>query len=320
MDEAHGCCAPSRSGLQTDKDSRTLGSLPRDSSKKGMALIPSQKFLMGSESTKVFHGDGEGPIRKVELPSYWIDETSVTNREFAGFIEDTGYKTEAETYGWSFVFEGQLSEKTLNNHFQGRSQNPAWWVGISGAKWDAPYGPESSILEILDHPVVHVSWHDALAFAKWCGKRIPTEAEWECAARGGLQQKTYPWGDDFEMDNKPRANIWQGDFPSVNLALDGYSATAPARSFEPNGYGLYNCVGNVWEWTADWFSPNWHQVEGELSRVSPKGPDSGTGKVTKGGSFMCHDSYCNRYRVSARTMSTPDTSLSHTGFRLVSSA
>jgi formylglycine-generating enzyme required for sulfatase activity len=316
MEETNGCCAPSRSGFSAEPKAQASGVSQEPLKTDGMVLIPSQSFLMGSESSKVFHGDGEGPVREVQLKSFWIDQATVTNSQFAKFIEATSYRTEAEEYGWSFVFEGQLSEETLKNHVQGRSQNPHWWVGIMGAKWDAPHGPGSSILDTQDHPVVHVSWNDAVAFANWSGKKLPTEAQWECAARGGLEQKTYPWGDDFQVKNKPGANIWQGNFPNLNLALDGYSATAPATSLEPNGYGLYNCVGNVWEWTADWYSPNWHQLNIALAKSDPVGPAAGTGKITKGGSFMCHDSYCNRYRVSARTMSTPETSLSHTGFRL----
>jgi formylglycine-generating enzyme required for sulfatase activity len=263
----------------------------------GMRLIPKQTFFMGSNSPLVFYADEEGPAREVSVDSFWIDETSVTNSAFAKFVAETGYVTEAETFGWSFVFDGLVSADVLENHTRGRLQQPNWWLAVNGADWKHPFGPGSDA--IADHPVVHISWNDAVAYANWSGKRLPTEAEWECAARGGLEQKTYPWGDDFEIQGKPGANIWQGDFPNHNTLEDGYLATAPARSFSANGYGLYNLVGNVWEWTqSDWQG----------------------GKVLKGGSYLCHDSYCNRYRNSARIKNSPDSSLSHTGFRLVRGA
>lgn len=262
-----------------------------------MSLIPAQSFLMGSDSHLVFHADQEGPVRAVELDAFWIDETAVTNQDFAKFVEETGYKTEAETFGWSFVFDGLVSEDTLRKHCRGRLERPNWWLAIDGADWAHPFGQDSKFDP--DHPVVHVSWNDANAYATWLGKRLPTEAEWECAARGGLEQMTYPWGNEFTIEGRPGANIWQGEFPGHNTLQDGYLATAPARSFEPNAYGLFNLVGNVWEWTSSDFREQ---------------------KVLKGGSYLCHDSYCNRYRNSARISNTPDSSLSHTGFRLVASA
>jgi len=283
------CCSPSRGSAREN-----LTSVASDGgSKGGMVLIQEQIFLMGSDSHHVFHSDHEGPVRSVKVAEFWMDETSVTNAEFSKFVEATSYRTEAEVFGWSFVFDGLVSKETIANHCRGRLEHPNWWLAIDGADWAHPFGPDSSYE--ADHPVVHVSWNDANAYAKWIGKRLPTEAEWECAARGGLQQKVYPWGDNFEVDGKPGANIWQGDFPVSNTLEDGYFATAPARSFSPNAYGLFNMVGNVWEWTSsDWDG----------------------GKVLRGGSYLCHDSYCNRYRNSARIKNSADSSLAHTGFRL----
>lgn len=264
---------------------------------QGMAFIAAQSFLMGSDSPLVFHSDAEGPVREVELAAYWIDQTAVTNEQFRAFVGATGYQTDAERYGWSFVFDGSVSEETLAEFCRGRLERPNWWLAIDGADWSHPFGPDTEA--IPDHPVVHVSWNDANAYASWLGKRLPTEAEWECASRGGLVQKTYPWGDDFEVDGQPGANIWQGNFPAENTLVDGFFSTAPAESFNPNGFGLYNTVGNVWEWTSS---------------------DRAGQKILKGGSYLCHDSYCNRYRNSARISNTPDSSLAHTGFRLARSA
>lgn len=287
------CCSPSRGSESTGSITEVSASV----NFTGMSLIPAQTFLMGSDSSHVFHADREGPVREVALTSYWIDQTAVTNSEFAKFVEATSYQTDAERFGWSFVFDQLVSKETFEKHSRGRLERPNWWLAIDGADWVHPFGPDSNY--DADHPVVHVSWNDANAFAAWAGKRLPTEAEWECAARGGLEQKIYPWGDEFLVDGRAGANIWEGEFPTHNTLADGYLATAPAKSFVPNDYGLYNLVGNVWEWTAT----------EELGQ-----------KILKGGSYLCHDSYCNRYRNSARIKNTPDSSLAHTGFRLVADA
>lgn len=278
-----------------------------------MIYLSGGEFLMGTDTQDGFPADGEGPVRKVVVNPFYIDACTVTNAQFKEFIEDTGYQTEAERFGWSFVFSHLVSAKTskdVTNVVQG---TPWWWM-VEGARWDRPEGPDSTIEDRLHHPVIHVSWNDAMAYCKWAGKRLPTEAEWEFAARGGLEQKKYPWGDLLRQDGKWMCNIWQGEFPTHNTVQDGYRATAPAKAFEPNGYGLYNVSGNVWEWCADWFSPTFH-VTGP--RDNPKGPNRGNARVTRGGSYLCHRSYCNRYRVAARSSNTPDSSTGNMGFRCV---
>ncbi len=281
-----------------------------------MVDIAAGAFRMGSDSATAFPGDGEGPVREVKLAAYRIGTHTVTNGEYAAFLDATGHLTDAERYGWSYVFADHIHPDARDAVMAGGPPGTPWWRGVRGATWRAPTGPGSSVAAILDHPVVHVSHHDAVAYARWSGTRLPTEAEWERAARGGLDQATYPWGDELTPNGQYQCNIWQGQFPAHNTLDDGYDTTAPAISFQPNGYGLYHCAGNVWEWTADWFSPHWHVRATPMSRTNPTGPGSGAGRVVKGGSFLCHASYCNRYRPAARTHNTPDTSLSHIGFRV----
>lgn len=275
-----------------------------------MIYIPGGNFLMGTNLKEGFPADGEGPIRNITVDPFYIDPYTVTNADFKRFIDDTGYKTEAEQFGWSFVFYKMLDEEVART--KQRVQNTPWWVVVEGAVWNHPTGPESTMDDIMDHPVIHVSWNDANAYCKWAGKRLPTEAEWEFAARGGLKQKIYPWGDKLTPDGVHHCNIWQGDFPKENTMEDGYLGTAPVTSFSENGYGLYNVSGNVWEWCSDWFATNIHKRGG---KNNPKGPDEGTNRVMRGGSYLCHYSYCNRYRVAARTSNTPDSSTGNIGFR-----
>ncbi len=288
----------------------------RSGSLEGMRLIAVSDFIMGTTDADGWAADGEGPVRPITLQPFHIDACCVTNEEFNTFVNATAYKTEAERFGWSFVFHLFLSRAQLANVRQ-RVVGSEWWCRVEGAGWRHPEGPGSTIKQRWDHPVVHVSWTDAVAYAAWAGKRLPTEAEWECAARGGLVQKRYAWGDEFMPDGRHRCNIWQGIFPTQNTAEDGHAGTAPAKSFKPNGYGLYNVAGNVWEWCHDWFSPDFH-VNGP--RRDPLGPPTGDRKVVRGGSYLCHDSYCNRYRVAARTANTPDSSSGNTGFRCVRDA
>ncbi len=276
-----------------------------------MIGLPGGAFLMGTDDEQGVIADGEGPVREVELHPFCIDATTVSNADFAAFVDATGYVTEAEGFGWSFVFYGLLTQAVLDTHPQVVAAAP-WWCAIAGAYWRAPEGPGSHLDSRMDHPVVHVSWNDAAAYAAWAGKRLPSEAEWEYAARGGLAQKRYPWGDDLTPDGEHRCNIWQGRFPEYNSLADGYLGTAPVRSFKPNGYGLYNMVGNVWEWCRDWFARE-HTQE----RRNPRGAPAGTARVMRGGSFLCHASYCNRYRVAARYYNTPDSAASNIGFRCV---
>ena len=275
-----------------------------------MVYLRGGPFLMGSDVPS-FPADGEGPVREVTLTPFWMDKYAVTNADFKRFVEATGYQTEAERYGWSFVFHLFLPQD--HPPTQAVATAP-WWRQVHGAAWSRPEGPHSSVAGRMDHPVIHISWHDAHAYATWVDKRLPSEAEWEYAARGGLEGALYPWGDRLVPNKKHRCNIWQGTFPSKNTAKDGFEGTAPVDTFEPNGYGLYNMSGNVWEWCSDWWSATYH-LDG--LRQDPQGPPKGQAKVTKGGSYLCHASYCNRYRVAARTHNTPDSSTGHIGFRLV---
>lgn len=283
---------------------------------EGMIYLSGGEFLMGTNSNEGFPRDGEGPVRNVKVNPFYIDPCTVTNSEFLEFVMDTGYKTEAELYGWSFVFSNFVSEQVAKTVTE-VVQNAPWWWAVKGAYWKEPEGPGSNITDRMDHPVVHVSWNDAMAYCQWSGKRLLTEAEWEYAARGGLVQKRYPWGDRLHPDGKHMCNIWQGTFPGKNKGADGYLGTAPAKSFPANGYGLYNVSGNVWEWCSDWFSPTSYMDD---TCEGPKGPSGGKAKVTRGGSYLCHQSYCNRYRVAARSSNTPDSSTGNIGFRCAADA
>ena len=268
---------------------------------------------MGTQDGEGYPADGEGPIRTVRVDAFYIDVCSVTNAQFAPFVKSTGYKTEAETFGWSFVFHSLVPPKVAETVNKAVLEAPWWWP-VAGAYWQRPEGPGTSVVKRPNHPVVHVSWNDAVAYCQWAGKRLPTEAEWEYAARGGLAQMRYPWGDELTPDGQHRCNIWQGQFPNSNAGEDGYIGTAPVRSFPPNGFGLYNITGNVWEWCSDWFSTA-NQVA-DL-RENPTGPRTGTARSMRGGSYLCHSSYCNRYRVAARSANTSDSSTGNLGFRCV---
>lgn len=267
---------------------------------------------MGSEDDDVNPGDAEGPIREVTVPAFGIAPTTVTNAEFAAFIKRTGYVTVAEREGWSYVFEPFVTAARAS--IRGTAADAPWWVAVDGADWRHPEGPESGVGDRSNHPVVQVAHSDALAYCAWSGTRLPSEPEWEYAARGGLDGARYPWGDELHPRGRHICNIWQGEFPRRNTGDDGHLGTAPVRSYRPNGYGLYNTSGNVWEWTADPWEPG----------ADGSGPDGADGSrpdgdrlwAMRGGSYMCHRSYCNRYRVAARTHNSGDSSGGNLGFRI----
>ena len=277
--------------LECDDPARAQAASPT-TAPAGMVLIPGGTFKMGTD-------DGfphEGPVHEVTLAPFWMDKHEVTVGEFAKFVESTGYKTEAETLGWSGVFDPAQRA----------------WAKSDGADWRHPWGPKSNAKP--NEPVVHVSYADAMAYAMWAGKRLPTEAEFEFAARGGLDQKTYAWGDELRPNGKHGANIWQGRFPDRDEATDGFPGPAPVGSFPANGYGLYDISGNVWEWCHDWFAPDYYASS---PKENPKGPDRGTERVIRGGSWMCSENYCVGYRAAARNQTAPDSGLNNLGFRCV---
>ncbi len=308
------CCVPSKQHANTLLASREAAK-QRTRVYGGpngeMILLPGGEFLMGTDTPDGFPADGEGPVRRVKVDSFLMDRYTVRNSDFSRFIDATRYATEAERFGWSFVFEGDLPDRG-----EGLACVPGaeWWKRVEGANWRHPEGPGSSIEARPNHPVVQVSWNDATCYAAWAEKRLPTEAEWEYAARGGLVQKLYPWGDQLTPEGKHLCNIWQGEFPFYNTAEDGFLSTAPVDAFPPNGFGLFSMTGNTWEWCADWFNPDFHQ---HATRDNPIGPPRGTAKVLKGGSYLCHRSYCNRYRVAARSSNAPDSATTNIGFRCV---
>lgn len=309
--------------------------------KKGMRWIPGGTFMMGAA-----HKDGrpdEYPVHAVKLAGFYMDTTEITNRQFSSFVNATGYQTVAERKPDWEVLKKQLPsgtpkppEETLvaasltftpPGHPVNLNDVGQWWSWTAGADWRHPSGPNSNIIGKENYPVTQVCWEDAYEYAKWAGKRLPTEAEWEFAARGGLSDSEYPWGNEELEIKRPKANTWQGDFPNKNSDWDGFHGLAPVASFAPNNYGLYDMAGNVWEWTADWYDPGYYQTLAGKNAVNPKGPSSSYDpdeptikkKVIRGGSFMCNDSYCKGYRVSARMKSSTDTGLENTGFRCVSS-
>jgi formylglycine-generating enzyme required for sulfatase activity len=270
-------------------------------------------FVMGTDGRYGYPQDGEGPAHEVCLTPFSISRHTVTNAQFAAFVEATGFRTEAQSYGWSFVFAGFLPADYPPTRAVVGAQ---WWRQVEGADWAHPEGPSSAVDGRADHPVVHVSWNDARAFCEWASARLPTEAEWEYAARGGRVQARFPWGDELEPDGEHRMNVFQGGFPAENTVADGYAGTAPVQAFAPNGYGLHQVTGNVWEWTADWFDPGYYTGS---PRYDPQGPPAGMGRVMRGGSYLCHASYCNRYRVDSRSSNSPDSSTGNLGFRVVRS-
>ena len=308
--------------------------------KNGMILIPSGKYTMGATTPDAY--DNEYPNREVKTSSFWIDIHEVTNKQFSEFVDSTGYITVAErAIDWglmretlppgttkppdSLLFPGSLVFKKASGPV-GLGDETQWWEWKIGASWRRPEGPGSSIINKLNHPVVHISWEDAVAYSNWAGKRLPTEAEWEYAARGGLSNPIYPWGDTPANQSSDKANFWQGIFPYNNTNDDGYIHTAPVKSYPPNNYGLYDMAGNVWEWCADYYHADAYRLNPQSKYITnPKGPEKSFDplepysqkRVMRGGSFLCNDIYCSGYRVSRRMSSSQDTGLSHTGFRCV---
>ncbi len=329
LSHGHACCAPSAPAATAGPlaapaatvgpvGARRVPALSLDGAASagfaamaGMVRIPGGEFRMGNPRGDGYPADGEAPVHPTRLRPFWMDRTTVTNEMFGAFVAATGHETESERYGWSFVFGGLLPEDFEDT--AGVAGAP-WWRQVFGADWRHPEGPHSSIDERAAHPVVHVSWTDADAYAAWAGKRLPTEAEWEHAARGGLDGFAYPWGAEREPDGRHLMNVFQGHFPNENTGADGFLGTAPSGAFPPNGYGLDAMTGNVWEWCADWFSPTTYR---DAIADNPTGPSFGTHRVQRGGSYLCHESYCFRYRVDSRSANTPDSAAGNVGFRCV---
>ncbi|WP_217169077.1 formylglycine-generating enzyme family protein [Streptomyces sp. AC512_CC834] len=304
------CCTPAGPPAAVAVSPPAPGQAARTRSTRGQVLVPGGEFAMGDAFGEGYAADGETPVHPVALQPFHIDETAVTNAHFAGFVKATGHVTDAERYGSSAVFHLVLDAPSTD--VLGNAAGAPWWINVRGAHWRRPEGARSDINGRQNHPVVHISFNDATAYARWAGKRLPTEAEWEYAARGGLAGRRYAWGDELTPGGRWRCNIWQGSFPHVNTAEDGHLTTAPVKSFRPNGFGLWNTAGNVWEWCSDWFSPSYYA---DAPPADPHGPETGTARVLRGGSYLCHDSYCNRYRVAARSANTPESSSGNLGFR-----
>lgn len=315
---------------------------------EGMVWVPAGEFTMGWDGPEGRFD--ERPAHRVRVDGFWIDATEVTNAQFAAFVEATGYVTTAEREVVWEELKKQLPPGTPKPeasmlepgslvftppaHAVDTNDFGAWWTWTPGASWRHPEGPGSSIEGRMDHPVVHVSWEDASAYARWAGKRLPTEAEWERAARYGHDGEKFVWGDELLADGKHMTNIWQGTFPHMNTGADGFARTAPVASFAASELGLYDMAGNVWEWTADQFRPDAYAVRvremepggccsnpaGPDSTADPRNPYSRDSRVQKGGSFLCHASYCESYRPSAKMAAPPDSGMSHLGFRCVSDA
>jgi sulfatase modifying factor 1 len=304
------CCLPSVLRDKKPKSQPLIQPGAGIDCKSTSVLVPAGIALVGTGSPGIAD-DGESPIRRVKTNAFCMGQTTVTNAEFAEFIQATHYQTEAEQFGWSFVFWDQVPD------VMGATQGVVgadWWRWVDGANWRDINGPDTQAEAWhADHPVVHMSWNDAKAYAKWVGGRLPTESEWEHAARGGLGDVAFPWGDKDPDDTQfTPCNIWQGNFPKINSQKDGFYTTAPAKSFEPNGYGIYNLFGNVWEWTLDNY-----RIKSLKKAVRQRLAKMTGFKLSKGGSFLCHKSYCYRYRIAARSGTSPDSTTTHQGFRIV---
>lgn len=304
------CCTPSRGGRAGDPDTDIVQSEEHNRIRATAVDIPAGVGLIGTNTPRI-PNDGESPLRKSKIATFRMAPTAVTNAQFKAFVDATDYVTEAEKFGWSFVFWAQVPDAIGTTH---GVLDVEWWRHVDGANWRDINGP-GTMHDAWhpDHPVVQVSWNDAKAYCNWVGGRLPTEAEWEHAARAGQGDVPFPWGtsEPNDTDHAP-CNIWQGQFPETNTARDGYVTTAPAQSFAPNAHGLYNVVGNVWEWTAEAYKIKSLKKDVRARLALMKGY-----KVSKGGSFLCHKSYCERYRIAARSGTSPDSATTHHGFRVV---
>ena len=311
MRQGQPCCAPeAASATSTQPTEETHFSARLADLDIETVDLAGGAFWMGNEGAGSYPEDGEGPRHEVLLGPFAIAARCVTNADYAAFVEATGYRTAAERLGASFVFGGLLPGDFPPT--RGVAAAP-WWREVPGAFWRRPEGEGSDLVGRMDHPVVHVSWDDAMAYCAWSGTRLPTEAEWEYAARGGRTDDPFPWGDALEPNGEHRMNVFQGRFPAQNTEEDGWAGTCPVQTFPPNGFGLYEMTGNVWEWCADWFATDTYR---NSPLRNPRGPDRGQARVMRGGSYLCHESYCRRYRVDARSANTPDSSAGNIGFRV----
>lgn len=315
LDSDGGCCAGLNRGSAAAAPAlaRRASDELRALARAGLAAIPGGFFEMGARKPR-YPSDFEGPPRRVHVAPFRIGRQAVSNRLFARFIAESGYVTTAQSEGWSYVFHLFLDDIAA---YPNSPEGTSWWRQVHGATWSSPEGPGSDLSGRQDHPAVHLSWFDAQAMSDFLGLRLPTEAEWERAARGGHKGRRFPWGNTLEPADGHRHNVWQGAFPHVNTAADGHVGTAPVDAYAPNDYGLHNMTGNVWEWVADWFGA---PLRPALPERNPRGPADGTRKVLRGGSYLCHASYCERYHVHSRTANTPDSSTGHAGFRLAADA
>jgi formylglycine-generating enzyme required for sulfatase activity len=310
------CCGPSRANDGIADAAGVAGATESSSgTPTGLEFVevPAGEFVMGTSDPHGYPSDGEGPEHTVEISAFSIARHPITNDQFASFVDATGHRTTAEQFGNTFVFAGLLPDEFPETRAVATAP---WWREVLGGDWRHPEGPQSDISTRGDHPVVHVSWDDAMAFCRWSDTRLPTEAEWEYAARGGLAGSHYPWGDEREPDGKHRMNVYQGQFPVGDTGDDGWIGTCPVGSFPPNGYGLHEMTGNVWEWCSDWFDPTYYA---RSPRADPQGPTDGATRVMRGGSYLCHESYCWRYRVDARSANTSDSTTGNLGFRVIAS-
>jgi sulfatase modifying factor 1 len=310
------CCSTSRPVEEIRESRPAFESGSNRSVCADLISINNTSFRMGCNRRIGYPSDGEGPQRRVRCQAFSISAYAVSNADFEQFVVDSGYITDAQKFGWSYVFDFFVPPGTKLRNLNVAADLP-WWRAVEGACWERPEGPKSDLSERMDHPVTHVSWFDAQAYCQWSDTRLPSEAEWELSARGGLDDMIYPWGNELMPREEHRCNIWQGEFPKTNLGSDGYLGTAPVNVFKPNGYNLYNMAGNVWEWCEDWFSPNYHRV---TKASDPKYMIPQKQRVMRGGSFLCHKSYCNRYRVAARSSNTPNSTTNHCGFRVAANS